>query len=63
MAHRLTARTEAIIEREAARIRAELIPWKQGLQGKRVPRFRRARRCLQTGQPLLSFEQVISQSM
>jgi len=32
----LTARTEALIEREETRIRAELEPWKQRLTGKRV---------------------------
>ncbi len=32
----LTARTEALIEREEARIRAELEPWRERLNGKRV---------------------------
>jgi nitrogenase molybdenum-cofactor synthesis protein NifE len=35
----LTARTEALIEREEARIREALIPWKQRLNGKRVLLF------------------------
>lgn len=35
----LTARTEALIEREEARIRELLIPWKQRLNGKRVLLF------------------------
>ena len=35
----LSARTEAIIAREETRIRAELAPWKQRLQGKRVLLF------------------------